>query len=219
MKKTNPENVLRFHQQIKEDSNSNYNSWKHCYKAFKDINQDETLLALHLGFYLASWGMYRGSTAISTKDYTIHIGTVKLIKEYYSLRCDEKNEFSRENIPELLSLCEALKNHFYGFEYFSKGKFEKRKPTDTLVSKIIIGTLGCTPAFDKYFNLGVKSNNFKFYKISKKSFEQLCDFKEMNKKDFIQLQQDLLKINQVHYPIFKIIDNYFWLEGYKKEKK
>ena len=35
-----------------------YNSWNHCFEAFGTL-KDTKLLSLHLGFYLASWGMYR----------------------------------------------------------------------------------------------------------------------------------------------------------------
>ena len=40
-------------------------------------------LSLHLGFYLASWGMMRGSTELLDKDYKIHIPAVKVILKYY----------------------------------------------------------------------------------------------------------------------------------------
>ena len=54
-----------------------YKSWEHCYNFFKKISKkklDEEeldLAQLHLAFYLASWGMYRGSSFILQKDYTI----------------------------------------------------------------------------------------------------------------------------------------------------
>lgn len=218
MKKLNPENVLRFHKLIKNDDKNGYNSWKHCYRAFGNINQDVSVLALHLGFYLASWGMYRGSTAISTKDYTIHIGAVEIIKKFYFLRCNENNEFKRDEIPVLLSLCKALRNHYYSFDYLVKDVPTKRKPTDTLISKIIIGTLGCSPAFDRYFNSGAREKGFKFYKISEKSFQQLYDFRVKYELELLDLQIKLKDIDQIHYPLFKIVDNYFWHEGFQAEQ-
>ncbi len=46
-----------------------------------NINDEETIdmLALHLGFYLASWGMYRGSSFLLQKDYKVHVPIVKII--------------------------------------------------------------------------------------------------------------------------------------------
>ena len=161
--------VIDHHKSMKKDPNNGFYSWEHCYKAFENIEQDETLLALHLGFYLASWGMYRGSAPISTKDYTIHLGAIRIIKDYYHLRCYKNNELKRESINEVLSLCNDLYDHYYNFTYYPKNKAEKRKPTDTLISKIVIGTLGCLPAFDRYFRDGVKANELKFNKINFKS--------------------------------------------------
>src|ERR1700724_165165 len=42
-------------------------SWEHCYRYFRSadastIRKDHDQAALQLGFYLASWGMYRGSS-------------------------------------------------------------------------------------------------------------------------------------------------------------
>lgn len=218
MNTLNKDLVLNFHKKIKCDDKNGYNSWKHCYRAFGKIDQDVSVLALHLGFYLASWGMYRGSTAISTKDYTIHFGAVDIIKDFYYLRCNEINEFKRDEIPALLSLCKALHNHYYSFDYLVKEVPTKRKPTDTLISKIIIGTLGCLPAFDRYFNSGVKEKGLKFYKISEKSFEKLYDFRVKYELELHDLQIKLKDIDQIHYPLFKIVDNYFWHEGFQADK-
>ena len=204
MKSLNPNRIITHHELIKLDSENDYHSWRHCYNAFADINRDETFLALHLGFYLASWGMYRGSAAIANKDYTIHIGAVQIVKQFYALRCDENNEVDAKNIPELLKLC----------KYMTKGEMIQRKPTDTLISKIIIGTLGCSPAFDRYFNEGVKNEGFSFTKISKKSFEELFLFKEKYESDLLKLQKQLLIMDGYHYPILKIIDKYYWHEGF-----
>jgi len=44
-------------------------------------------LCLHLAFYLASWGMYRGSSKLLQKDYKVHATSVKELmkKEYINL--------------------------------------------------------------------------------------------------------------------------------------
>lgn len=47
------------------------NSRNHCFEAFGRL-KDLELLSLHLGFYLASWGMYRGSSGLLQKDFLIH---------------------------------------------------------------------------------------------------------------------------------------------------
>ena len=70
-----------------------YNSWNHCYEAFVTL-KDEKLLSLHLGFYLASWGMYRGSSKLLNRDYLVHVEAVKIIKKYAHLRCTKEHEVS-----------------------------------------------------------------------------------------------------------------------------
>ncbi len=74
-----------FNETVK-DSHGRYLSWQHCYNAFilNRSNVDENTfdyLALHLAFYLASWGMYRGSSFLLQKDYKVHIPIVKIIME------------------------------------------------------------------------------------------------------------------------------------------
>ncbi len=62
------------------DPHHSFNSWKHCFNYFKEnhsrLNEEDVLdiAALHLGFYLASWGMMRGSRDLLQKDYKIHKG-------------------------------------------------------------------------------------------------------------------------------------------------
>lgn len=45
------------------------------------------MLALQLAFYLTSWGMYRGSSLLLQKDFTVHLPVVKalLSEEFTSL--------------------------------------------------------------------------------------------------------------------------------------
>ena len=136
--------------------------------------------------------MYRGSAPISHKDYTIHFGAVRLIKQFYFLRCDEQHEISLNHLPELLNLCKALKNHYSSFDYTIKGEISKKKPTDTLISKIIIGTLGCSPAFDRYFNIGAKDKGYQFRSISEKNFINLFLFKDKFESDLLDIQKQLL---------------------------
>ena len=62
--------------QINSDPNDRLRSWEHCYKSFHDARgcktADQDYLSLMLAFYLASWGMYRGSSFLLQKDYKIH---------------------------------------------------------------------------------------------------------------------------------------------------
>ena len=54
------------------DKFSRYKSWEFCYKKFQDNVYNTDDLAIHLSLYLASWGMYRGSTFLLNKNYKIN---------------------------------------------------------------------------------------------------------------------------------------------------
>ena len=77
--------IYKFYSMIKTDKNHRYKSWEHCYQQFIN-DHDVDRLSLNLAFYLASWGMYRGSSGLLQKDYKIHHGAVEiLLDSKYSL--------------------------------------------------------------------------------------------------------------------------------------
>ena len=69
-----------------KQKNHRYLSWEHCYQQFRLVRlerdkkePDLDYLSLQLAFYLASWGMYRGSSFLLQRDYKVHIPIVKEI--------------------------------------------------------------------------------------------------------------------------------------------
>src|SRR5690606_38208487 len=123
-----------------------------CFEAFGNLNDDKKL-CLHLAFYLASWGMYRGSSKLLNFDFLIHSGSVQLLQSYNSLRCSSESNVADIDLAKLLDLIDKLSKYYeeHGIT-----------PTDTLISKIILGTLGCLPAYDRFFIDGVKHHNKNF---------------------------------------------------------
>lgn len=181
-----------------------YNSWNHCYNAFKTSN-DIDFLSLHLGFYLASWGMYRGSSVLLERDYLVHKEPIKLLKKFGFLHADNIYAFNEEYVKNVQVLINELSKHY-------KIKHGVT-PTDTLISKIILGTLGCLPAFDRFFINGVKSENRRFKTLKPASIKELTVYVENN--------QEIRQIQEKHpqYPIMKIVDMYFWQLGYNLDSK
>jgi len=105
-------------EELINEPNSRLLSWEHCIKQFalfceglksktisaKDITKEKIdFLSLHLGFYLASWGMIRGSTELLDKDYKIHIPAVKVILKYYKLFGKDLLN-NQTNVKELFDL-------------------------------------------------------------------------------------------------------------------
>lgn len=154
--------------------------------------------------------MYRGSAALLQKSYKIHIGAGKIPKDFKHLPCNFINEFGKDDVKQLLSFYKPFLEYYLAFTYFDKNNLlGVRKSTNTLISKIILGTLGCCPAFDGYFNYEVKKYDLGFTKFTNKSFEEIFIFIEANKTDLLQLQTELLLSEKIHYPLLKLVDIFF----------
>lgn len=174
-----------FYNDLKVDENGRYRSWEHCYSHFikAQVSQeiDYDYLSLQLAFYLTSWGMYRGSSFLLQKDYKVHIPVVKeLLSEKYDvlarIECVSFREKSSQQL--LLDI-----NSFLG-QYYDKIRREvkeqelKNQLSFTLITKILMGTLGCVPAYDRYFIAGIKNQKIATGNYDLKSIMQLIDFYE-----------------------------------------
>lgn len=204
---------------IFSDEYHRYKSWDNCFHAFSTPEQSGTQV-LELAFYLASWGMYRGSGGLLQKNHLIHKGSVEIIfaGAYQKLKCNEHNEVSKDNINDILDLKNELAKH-YSSIYFTKGtgKSKPISPTDTLLSKIMLGTLGCVPAYDRYFIDGLKEMNMEHSGFNSYSLNELFNFIDSNKTEIESAQKLAMTKTKGHYPLMKILDMYFWQIGYDKE--
>lgn len=204
---------------ITTDEFHRYKSWDNCFQAFNTSKQLK-IQVLELAFYLASWGMYRGSSGLLQKNHLIHKGAVDLLfsKTSQKLKCNQNTEVERENIIAILELKIKLAAHYSSISY-TKGvdKSKPISPTDTLLSKIMLGTLGCVPAYDRYFIEGLKEIGMLHTSFNETSLNELFHFIDNNKIE-IRKAQDLIKSRiQRHYPVMKILDMYFWQIGYDKD--
>ncbi len=71
--------ILSYYGHLESDQSHRYKSWEHCFKYFGKKKADKRVACLHLSFYLASWGMYRGSSFLLWKDCFVHHEVVKHI--------------------------------------------------------------------------------------------------------------------------------------------
>ena len=210
--------IYKFYSMIKTDKNHRYKSWEHCYQQFIN-DHDVDRLSLNLAFYLASWGMYRGSSGLLQKDYKIHHGAVEiLLDSKYSLlkACDM--DITRKEIPLIIELFKELSNYYNNIQFVRNGKEFRITPTDTLITKIMLGSLGCVPAYDRLFNQGL-SNFGITQKMGMKSLNQLFNFIENdNNKEIILATQSELTTEKLVYPKMKIIDMFFWSVGFEESQ-
>lgn len=213
--------TIEFYNQLKNDQNGRYRSWEHCYEHFMDARHqskpDFDYLSLQLAFYLASWGMYRGSSFLLQRDYRIHIPVVKelLNSKYNPLAGIECIEFRKLEIQKLLhSLNDYLEKYYNKVRLQVKEKTPKNKISETLITKILMGTLGCVPAYDRYFKVGLKEQKVSTSQYNIRSILKLVDFYEENKEQF-ETARNGLKVNGMPYPQMKMLDMGFWQIGFE----
>lgn len=218
-------NLMRaYFEQTMSDPHGRYLSWEHCYKAFlenRDANDEQAIdhLALHLAFYLASWGMYRGSSFLLQKDYKVHIPVVKIIQEkkYDPLvgicakdLCKEQNLALLEDIGERICECYAAEGPAID------GKVNAA--SDTLITKILLGTLGCVPAYDRYYKESVKKYHISSGKYNSDSVYRVAKFYCDHEDEFERLRLEMSE-RRIEYPPMKLMDMCFWQDAYISDSK
>ena len=207
---------------IKKSQSATYHrgkSWEHCYiffRKYRKFRNDSELLdyaALHLGFFLASWGMLRGSSFLLQQDYKFFVPLVRILiqPKYDKLwnidwsRADEKEE----NIDLLFRLKDCLKKKI------KENTASQKEPTDLLITKIIMATIGCVPSYDRYFKDGLKKRKKEeFGNFNKNSFKNLLDFSKED-EELLKIYKEtcFIKGSGFKHPPMKLLDLYFWLLG------
>lgn len=210
-----------FYNQLKEDPNGRYRSWEYCYKQFHDArekgNPDYDYLCLHLAFYLASWGMYRGSSFLLQKDYKVHEPVVKKIlqKKYDNLFGISCSEFRNEENQKLLQeLNDFMASYYNDVRLSVVEKIPQKEISETLITKILMGTMGCVPAYDRYFVAGIKNQKISTGNYNINSILKLVDFYDAN-NDKLESVRKNLKFYDMDYPQMKLIDMGFWQIGFE----
>ena len=223
--------INEFRKELHDDPEGRFHSWEHCYKRFHEarIERDNNTvdydnLCLHLAFYLASWGMYRGSSFLLKKDYKIHKPIVELLlnPQYdclFGLNCIELRK--EEVWNKLEKLQSAIKNEYAKIRKAVKKDIkteDRHDVSSTLITKVLMGTFGCVPAYDRFFIDGVKELNVTTGNYNRESILPLVTFYE-NNYDALEKIRKELKVYDLPYPQMKLLDMGFWEIGLKKEKK
>ena len=215
------------------DEHGRYKSWFHCYDQFQKAKGkklkkiDYDLLTLHLSFYLASWGMYRGSSFLLQHDYLYNKNPVELLfNDEYSDLWDkniEKNKAAELLFGEKLGLINKLKDCYKNND-LNVSYDGDNIASETLVTKILLGTMGCVPAYDRFLKNGIKwlHDNYSSFDKSGWKFEKLSKT-TLNKDSYVVLKEivngeefkDFSKKLLGNYPPMKIIDMFLWELGFE----
>ena len=211
-----------FYDDARANENGRSRSWEHCYRVFRDARTDPSpdcdYLSLHLAFYLASWGMYRGSSFLLQKDYKVLVPIVEEIlkPEYdclFGLACtDVRND---DVWAQLKELSDYISDYFGPIRDEVAGRVVASDVSPVLITKILMGTLGCVPAYDRFFQDGVATYKVTTREYSRNSLLKLVGFYEEH-NDRLEEARRGMRVGDLTYPQMKLLDMGFWQIGFEK---
>lgn len=84
--------------------------------------------------------------------------------------------------------------------------------SQVLITKIVLGTLGCVPAYDRFFGIGVKYLGLEKDSCNEESFLELADFYEAH-NDRLEEARHGMQCEVLTYPQMKLLDMGFGRSG------
>jgi hypothetical protein len=195
-------------------------SFDHCFNYFQSYREagithelasstNVQLSCLHLGFYLASWGMLRNSKLMQ-KNAKYLVSVVEVIATADASLWDiDADCYSSTNIQRLeelaIKICTALPGV---------------SGTDTLKTKIMLGVFGSVPAFDRTFRRGCKEERM-VATFGERGLKKIAEFYQENEKIVDAYRVRTLDFSGGHtqrcYTRAKVIDMALSTEGEKQE--
>jgi hypothetical protein len=200
-------------------------SFDYCFnyfQAFRDRTATSEISApqylelscLHLGYYLASWGMLRGSTVLHTKSYRFFETVVGVIAAEPPGSWEiDVDDYSDEGVTALIDtrdrLAEALTARSVDGVI--------RRPTNTLLTKVMLGVFGSVPAFDTFFLRGFRAVTGARGSFSRRSLRTLGDFYDQQSEAFDAQRIATIDVSGQpttrRYTGAKVVDMAFLIEG------
>jgi hypothetical protein len=198
-----------------------YASFDYCFNHFQsfrergrvaDFAAPETILlsCLHLGFYLASWGMFRASSELQNRSLRQFEPVIELAA---SLPADlweiDADSYSEDACGKLV----AVAGEIQGALRYPDGAW----PTRTLATKIMLGIFGSVPAFDSRVVRGLRKTGHtgRFGVRALRDIGRFyADHQEVIDRHRVPtLDAATGRPMQVLYTRAKVIDQIFFIEG------
>jgi hypothetical protein len=199
-------------------------SFDYCYNHFQQRRRNPSswnvpdaveVSCMHLGFYLASWGMYRGSASLLQTSAAHLVPTIELIaaadQELWEL---DVPAYDAGTIESLLAFGELVR------QALQVGG--RAKQSDILVTKVLLGVFGNVPAFDRFYIDCVRRHPNRQHgagSFRKTGLLYAHKFYEDNRDELCALSLATLTFDSAHepraYPMAKLVDMYFWQKGYE----
>jgi hypothetical protein len=221
MKQNNLEEVVgKFTTFIKPEHR--YSSFDYCYNYFytkNDLTKDMEKSCFELAFYLASWGMFRGSSFLLQKSSRCFVRTIEYInsleKDLWKIDVNNYDDIIIDNLIEIYSKIKEL---------IIEGGSNRSL---TLVTKMMLGIFGFIPAYDEYFCQSfrkITKEKCCFRTFNKNSLKIIKKFYDCNKNSINKLSSKThtydfvtAKKTEIKYPKAKIIDMYGFTLSFNKE--
>lgn len=178
------------------------------------------ITALHLGFYLANWGMYRGSSQLLKNS---NLDLLKdLVKLLFSGSAPQLYELSLSDFYPSVEASQLKRNQALLDAVVASIKaFQGTEIswTNTLVTKILLGIWGEYPALDRFFNAG-RVDRYphvsSMREVSGKGLTALAGIVEKNKLKFPELRTQK---SQLSYPAGRLLDMALFELGFQLEQE
>jgi hypothetical protein len=197
----------------KREPRARYTSFDYCFNYFQSHREQGKLpellrgealqlSCLHLGFYLASWGMLRGSSELLQRSVRNFIPLVEVIANaapaIWEMDAHLYGDGSCPIIFETADLVQAA---------LPDGA------SDILVTKVMLGTFGCVPAFDTYFKKGFGVSTFSRKALSKIGAFYTDNAEVIDRNRVYTLEFESGAASQRTYTRAKVIDMIFFVAG------
>jgi hypothetical protein len=191
-----------------------YASFDYCFNYFQTFREQKRISeldsvenlqesCLQLGFYLASWGMLRGSSFLLGKSVKVYEPLIKAVASANPILWEiDVDCYTPENMQAILDFRKTI-IHSFGNNF----------PSDILVTKIMLGVFGNVPAFDSFFKRGFGVSTFGRYAL-----ENVAAFYQANNVLIDKFRLATLDFHTAQptnrlYTRAKVIDMIFFIEG------
>lgn len=197
-------------------------SWDYCYNYFQDHAEPTQAMersCLQLGYYLASWGMLRGSTYLFAETNAHHYSKAIQVIEDLNPSMQGIDADSYLNAGARLEIIGA-------YEELRKALLPVGVAHVTLVGKVMLGVWGCLPSFDRYFRQGFgqladkRGEKSAFNWVNDHSLGMLGEFHSRNQHEISTLASQYTTLTfggdftSRPLPLAKVIDMYGFQRGY-----
>jgi hypothetical protein len=192
-----------------------YTSFDYCFNYFQSFREQNRvaeiasqenmqLSCLHLGFYLASWGMFRGPSTLLLRSARHYEPVVEVIAAAPPSAWElDAHCYTTQAWPLIRQLDQQIRAAFG----------HPSGVSDTLATKVLLGVFGNVPAFDTFFRAGFHAATFgpKAFRRLGEFYREHADIIERNR--ILTLDFQTGEPTQRRYSRAKVIDMIFFIEG------